>query len=108
MERLVRFCREEYDYYDAVPPCDPNRIEPLDVLASVGINSRLNTAAKVRTVHRGMSAAVNPLLQHIPQEAALHAFPSLDALHELLAAAITSKFVLLAQRQKFGIASARR
>lgn len=98
--RLLRFCGEEYEYYDAVPACDPNRIEPLDVLASVGINSRLDTAAKVRTVHRGMSASVNPLLESIPEDAALHTFSSLDTLHELLAAAMTSKFVLLATATK--------
>ena len=100
LERLVRFCREEYDYYDAVPPCHPNRIEPLDVLATVGINSRLDTAAKVRTVHRGMSSAVNPLLEQIPERAELHAFASLEPLHELLAAAMTSRYVLLATATK--------
>lgn len=98
--RLLRFCREEYEYYDAVPPGDPNRIEPLDVLATVGINSRLDTATKVRTVHRGMSSAVNALLTQIPERAELHTFASLDPLHELLAAAMTSKFVLLATATK--------
>lgn len=83
-----------------MPACDPNRIEPLDVLASVGINSRLDTAAKVRTVHRGMSAAVNPLLESISEDAALHSFSSLDSVHELLAGAMTSKFVLLATATK--------
>ena len=100
MDRLVRFCRQEYEYYDAVPACDPIRIEPLDVLATVGINSRLDTAAKIRTVHRAMSTTVNPLLELTPEDAALHVVSSLDPLHELLAAAMTSKFVLLATATK--------
>lgn len=100
LERLLRFCREEYEYYDAVPPGDPNRIEPLDILATVGINSRIDTAAKVRTVHRGMSAATNSLLEGIPEDAQLHLFGNLDPVHDLFAAAMTTKFVLLATATK--------
>lgn len=33
---LRRYCPEEWAYYDALPPTDPNRIEPLDVLATLG------------------------------------------------------------------------
>lgn len=98
--RLLRFCREEYEYYDAVPSGHPNRIEPLDILATVGINSMIDTAAKVRTVHRGMSAATNSLLECIPEDAQLHSFGVLDPVHELFAAAMTTKFVLLATATK--------
>lgn len=98
--RLLRFCREEYEYYDAVPSGHSNRIEPLDILATVGINSRIDTAAKVRTVHRGMSAATNALLERIPQDAQLHSFGVLDPVHQLFAAAMTAKFVLLATATK--------
>ncbi len=98
--RLLRFCREEYEYYDAVPPGHPNRIEPLDILATVGINSRIDTAAKVRTVHRGMSEATNALLERIPADAQLQSFGNLDLVHELFAAAMTTKFVLLATATK--------
>lgn len=98
--RLLRFCREEYEYYDAVPPGVPDRIEPLDVLATVGINSMIDTAAKVRTVHRGMSAATNSLLERIPEDAQLHSFGNLDPVHGLFAAAMTTKYVLLATATK--------
>ena len=93
--RLLRFCREEYEYYDAVPVGDPDRVEPIDVLATVGLNSRIDTAVKVRTVHRGISAACDPLLPRIPHDADLLTFEPLDQVGELLAAAVTSKYVLL-------------
>lgn len=98
--RLLRFCQVEYEYYDAVPQGDPNRVEPLDVLATVGINSRLDTATKVRTVHLGMSAVADSLLAGIAVDAELHSFGNLDPVHELLAAAMTTKFVLLATATK--------
>jgi hypothetical protein len=47
-----------------------------------------------------MSTTVNPLLELTPEDAALHVVSSLDPLHELLAAAMTSKFVLLATATK--------
>jgi hypothetical protein len=94
-ERLLRFCREEYDYYDGVPNGHPDRIEPLDVLATVGLNSRIDTAVKVRTVHRGMAAACDPLLPQLPRDADLLTFEPLDPVHELFAAAMTSKYVFL-------------
>ena len=93
--RLLRFCREEFDYYDGVPGGDPDHVEPIDVLATVGINSRIDTAVKVRTVHRGISAACDPLLPMIPHDADLLTFEPLDRVHELLKAAMTSKYVLL-------------
>jgi len=34
----------EYAYYDALPSAVPNRIEPLDVLATVAMNSLSQTA----------------------------------------------------------------
>lgn len=100
LDRVARFCREEYEYYDALPQADPNHIRPADILATVGLNSRIDTAVKVRTVHRGMEAACAPILAGIPADAELLSFEPLDAVDALLAAAMTSKFVLLASATK--------
>ena len=56
--RLRSFCRGEYVYYDAIPSADPNRIEPLDVLVTVAVNSFVNSAAKVYRVHQGDARCV--------------------------------------------------
>jgi hypothetical protein len=56
-DRMLRFCREEYPYYDGLPSGDPDRIEPLDVLATVAVNGFYNAnAATLRRVHRGLAA----------------------------------------------------
>lgn len=71
-ERLLRFCREEYPYYDALPASAPDQIEPLDVLAAVTVNGFYNAnAATIRDVHRGLANACNPLLPAIPPGADL-------------------------------------
>jgi len=69
--RLLAFCREEYAYYDAIPSADPNAIEPIDVLVTVAMNSFINNAALVRSVHQGMAEACDPLLAEIPQHSDL-------------------------------------
>ncbi len=99
-ERVLRYCRTEYDYYDAVPRGHPDEVEPVDVLATVGLNSRLDTATKVRTVHRAMATTVNPVLRRIPPEATIDDAAAMASLHELITAAMTSKFVLLATATK--------
>jgi hypothetical protein len=98
--RLTRFCEHEYSYYDAVPKGDPNHVEPVDVLATVGINSRIDTADKVRTVHLGMAANCDPLLPVIPPDADLLTFEPLDTVAELLSAAMKARYVLLASATK--------
>jgi hypothetical protein len=100
LERVLGFCAEEYEYYDAVPRGDPNRVEPVDVLATVGINSRIDTATKVRTVHRGIGAACDPLLPSLPPDADLLQVASIDGAVGLVEAAMTSKYVLLASATK--------
>lgn len=55
MDRLIAFCREEYDFYDGVLYGDPNRIEPVDVLATVSVNSFINNATAVRKIQRGLA-----------------------------------------------------
>lgn len=99
-QRILRYCRTEYDYYDAIPRGHPDKIEPVDILATVGINSRLDTATKVRTAHLAMAAAVDPLLRGLPWDATIDEPASVSSLHGLVAAAMTSKFVLLATATK--------
>jgi hypothetical protein len=48
-DRMLRFCREEYPYYDGLPSGDPDRIEPLDVLATVAVNGFYNANARRRS-----------------------------------------------------------
>lgn len=70
--RMLRFCQEEYAYYDALPSGDPDRIEPLDVLAAVAVNGFFNAnATTIRMVHRGLAGACDPLLPAIPHDADL-------------------------------------
>ena len=72
---LVRyFCREEWVYYDGVPDRDPSRILPEDVTVTVAMNSFVDTAAKVRTVHRGMVKACDWTLRDVPVDADIRTF----------------------------------
>jgi hypothetical protein len=59
---MFAFCRNEFAYYDALASAYPNRIDPLDVLATVAMNSRVDTAKKVRAVHEGLANRCDPLV----------------------------------------------
>ena len=97
VERLLRFCHEEYDYYDAVPSRVPERIEPIDVLATVAVNAFFGAnATAIRRVHRDLATHCDTLLPTIPPDADLLVFdPSLARVHVLLDAAIQSRGVLI-------------
>jgi hypothetical protein len=69
--RLGAFCLAEYIYYDAIASHEPNKIEPLDVLVTVAVNSFVNSAAKLYHVHQGLRDACEPLLPAIPEDADL-------------------------------------
>jgi hypothetical protein len=100
-DRLLRFFPNEYAYYDAIPTNDPNRIEPLDILVTVPMNSRVDTGEKVQKVHRGMAAACDPLLPRIPVDADILIFdPDLEVGESLLSAAISVPGVLSAVATK--------
>ena len=97
VDRMLRFCREEYPYYDALPSGDPDQVEPLDVLAAVAVNGFFNAnAATIRGVHRGLAGACTPLLSAIPRDADLLAshppFPDVAA---LLGAAVSVPKILI-------------
>jgi Family of unknown function (DUF6308) len=96
LDRLQWFCEGEHAYYDAIPSANPNRIDPLDVLVTVAVNSFVNSATAVHGVHQGMAKNCEPILATIPEDADL-----LDLNHrsgplrELLHAAVQIKGVLI-------------
>ena len=95
-ESIDRFFEEEWAYYDGLPDRDPMHILPDDVLATVAMNSFVNDAAKVRSVHRGMAEACDPILAHIPPDADLLSFdPELGSARSLFDAACGVRGVLM-------------
>ena len=44
-DRLLRFFREEYPYYDGIADAEPDRVLPIDVLATIAMNSRVDDAS---------------------------------------------------------------
>ncbi len=100
-ERLRAFCQEEYLYYDAIESADPNHIDPADILVTVAVNSFVNSADRVRAVHRGLAERCDPILEAIPVDADLgQPGTDLDPLEQLLAAACGVKWVLVAVATK--------
>lgn len=100
-EMLLAFCREEYAYYDGILSGNPWRIEPVDVLATVSMNSNLQGATEVRKVHRGLAAACEPLLGEIPADADLVAPDApLDRVEGLLHVACLVPGVLVPRAAK--------
>jgi hypothetical protein len=86
----------EYAYYDAIPSADPNRIDPVDVLVTVAMNSFVNSAVKVHQVHQGMAANCERILATIPEDANLIEFDRWrEQLRELLHAAVQVRSVLI-------------
>lgn len=95
-ERLLQFCREEYEYYDRIPSPDPDHIAPLDVLAAVAVNAFSAHAAAIRRSHRGLVDACDPLLSTTPEDADLLTFdPSLKTVETLLHASMQVPGVLI-------------
>lgn len=96
-----RFGRDEWPYYDGIPDRDPMRILPDDVQVTVSMNSFVNTAAKVRDVHRGLSRRWGRMLPEVPVDADLSQYdPDLTIARDLLHAACTLRGVLLATATK--------
>jgi hypothetical protein len=101
LERMLAFCRAEHAYYDAIPSRHPDRIDPVDVLATVAMNSRVDTATKVRQVHQGMASRCERTLASIPQDADLLDFEKWkEPLRRLLHEAVQTPGVLIAVATK--------
>lgn len=90
----ARMLGEEWPYYDGVPMGDWDRVEPVDVLATVSVNSFVTDAARVRRIHRGLAAACDGLLVGIPKGAYL-LNADLASVEGLLAAACEVPGVLV-------------
>ena len=96
--RLTKFCDEEYSYYDGLSPfTNPDQIEPIDILATLSVNSYINNAKWIRDIHRGMVKNCSELLAEIPHNSnLLTCNPStLEVLKELLNTAIQIPRVLI-------------
>jgi hypothetical protein len=91
---LGAFFEEEWAYYDGIDETDPARIEPLDVVATLSVNSFLSSATRIRSVHRGLVVACERDLDQIPVDADLRTFP-IDQIVELLDAACQVPYVLV-------------
>ena len=99
--RLERFCREEFAYYDAIVDLVPSRIEPIDVIVTKSMNSRVNEADRIRSVHRGLAGRCDSLLPRIPVNADLLTYdPELNQFRELIHAAVQSPGVMIAGRDQ--------
>jgi hypothetical protein len=99
--RLLRFCREEYIYYDRIADQMPARIEPIDVLATVAVNSFVNNAVAIRKVHRGLGSRSDSLLATIPVDADLMSYDNqLTGFRQLIHAAVQAPQVLAAVATK--------
>jgi len=99
--KLLRFCREEYIYYDGIADQVPGCIEPIDVLATVSVNSFVNSAALVHKVHRGLASRCDTLLAKIPIDADLMSYDSeLTEFQRLIHAAVQAPQVLVAVATK--------
>jgi hypothetical protein len=94
LDRLSAFCAEEYAYYDAIPSADPDRINPVDILATVPMNSFVNSADRIRSVHRGLVENCERLLPGLPEDADLRTF-DLEPVQRLLDAACQVRWVLV-------------
>jgi hypothetical protein len=101
LQRLSAFCGEEYPYYDGVEDDHPDRVDPVDVMVTIAVNSRISQAEQVRAIHRGLAAACDPLLPRIPHDADLLAFDTeLEQFRILLHAAVQNRGVLTAVATK--------
>ena len=92
----VAVCQQEYDYYDRIPDMAPNRIEPIDVMMTIAMNSFVNNATMVRLVHRGLAGQCDSILHLIPADADLLTFdPQLREFEKLIHAAVQARQVLV-------------
>lgn len=96
LDRLRRFCAEEYDYYDGVVDHDPDHVSPADVAITIAVNSFVNTAARLRQVHRGLAERCDPILARCPVDANITSDAApLAVVEDLLAASVTAPYVLI-------------
>jgi hypothetical protein len=71
--KLLRFLQAEWELYDGIPIARDDSIQLFDILLSIMMNSRLDTAEKVRAIwnDRTKRAAAERALGRIPPQACL-------------------------------------
>ena len=88
-ERLIRFLENEWEIYDGQPNAQDSTLSLFDILVSVSMNSRLDTADKVRSVWDGRHAveeALRVVPADIPLECGNVPWGSLETLFEAFCA----------------------
>ena len=99
--KLFRFSKKEFDYYDGIHDEHPNRILPLDVLVTYGVNSRIWTAERVRDIHLGMVEICEPTLSNLAADLDLTSSNSqVESVGSLLASALSVRWVGMAVATK--------
>jgi len=99
-DKLERYFSSEFELFDRLPARPDNRVRLFDILASVLVNSMVNTSEKVSTIWNDR-AGIEEALARIPRDAALLSDEvPWTALEELLRAALEVKFVRLAVATK--------
>lgn len=100
--RLLRYCDEEYGYYDGIPSTDANQITPLDVLVTTAVNAfSIASARRIREIHRGFQPLAAQLAD-IPPDADLARSDAAETetVRRLLHAAVVVPGVLVAVATK--------
>ena len=100
-QKLLRFADEEYDYYDGIEDRQPDLVLPEDILVTIGINSRIQSAERIRMIHRGLVDKCQGILSSIPADLELTDDNWLESpVEELFTAACSVPWVLMAVATK--------
>jgi len=95
LTRLLAFCHEEYEFYDAVTDSDPDEVTALDVAITIAVNSFVNTATRLRQVQRGLATACDSILSELPRDARLDASGGVESAIRLIRGAVAVPWVLV-------------
>jgi len=68
--KLTRFMKAEYELYDGVTVAEDSTLTLFDILLSIMMNSRLDTASKVQSIWKSKQA-VEKALDRIPPDVSL-------------------------------------
>lgn len=68
--KLIRFVQSEYELYDGVVTPQDSTLSLFDILLSIMMNSRLDTASKVQSIWKNKKP-VEKALSHIPADVSL-------------------------------------
>jgi hypothetical protein len=88
LQRIERFLKREYAWYDAYADRIPNVILPFDVLVATGVNAFVANASvtNLRTIHDGLVSECSAILQSVPADADLASSAAIDGIVDLVIA----------------------